>query len=106
MREEDKKNDIKLTPKQISILIRISGLVFKPRDSIFGGVPSQIISTLAQSSPANNSDLQALVYSQLCVIREELRHGSTDGFKIFGMLILTPGQIKMPGQKTMDVIAY
>jgi len=147
VREEDKKNDIKLTPKQISILIRISGLVFKPRDSILRGVPSRklpdyigtlidqlsnytnrevteifsklcsdqyliewreklknafethlknrreaefrypipsrIISTLAQGSPANNSDLQALVYSQICVIREELRHGSTDGYKMF-----------------------
>jgi hypothetical protein len=44
---------------------------------------SQVISSLAQGPPANNSDLQAILYSQLCVMRDEIKNGSTDGYKIF-----------------------
>lgn len=42
---------------------------------------SQVIQTLNKGRPANAADLQALVASQLSVLRDELRNGPTDGWK-------------------------
>ncbi|MCS6296701.1 MAG: hypothetical protein H8K09_10735 [Nitrospira sp.] len=42
---------------------------------------TQVIETLNKGRPANAADLQALVVSQLEVLREELRNGPTDGWK-------------------------
>lgn len=42
---------------------------------------SQVIETLRGGQPSNISDLRALVASQLRNLAEELRHGSTDGYK-------------------------
>jgi hypothetical protein len=42
---------------------------------------AEVIDILNQGPPANAADLQAVVMSHLHAIAEELRHGSTDGWK-------------------------
>ena len=43
----------------------------------------QVIETFKNGNPANSVDLQALVIDQLISIFNELRHGPTDGYKVF-----------------------
>jgi hypothetical protein len=42
----------------------------------------QVIETLHEGRPANVADLQALVYQSLDAHRDEMEHGSTDGWKL------------------------
>jgi hypothetical protein len=43
----------------------------------------QVISTLNGGSPANPSDLQAMIYDHLLTLRDDIGHGPTDGYKAF-----------------------
>ena len=42
-----------------------------------------VIRTLANQQPINATDLQAVILAHLKTIREDLRHGPTDGYKMF-----------------------
>lgn len=44
---------------------------------------SQVVTTMNGGPPANPADLQALVTDYLLQLRDDISHGSTDGFKTF-----------------------
>ncbi len=44
---------------------------------------NQVVTTLSGGLPANPADLQALIIDHLQTIREDIRYGSTDGYKAF-----------------------
>lgn len=44
---------------------------------------NQVVSTLNNLYPSNHSDLQALVFDYLLRLRDEIRHGVSDGYKMF-----------------------
>lgn len=43
----------------------------------------EVVATLTQGPPANPADLQTVIVEHLRVLAEEMRHGSTDGYKTF-----------------------
>jgi hypothetical protein len=43
----------------------------------------RVVATLSGGPPANPSDLQALIVDHLLTIRDDISHGSTDGYKAF-----------------------
>jgi hypothetical protein len=43
----------------------------------------KVVRTLSNQQPANAADLQALSLDHLRALREDLRHGPTDGYKTF-----------------------
>ena len=44
---------------------------------------NQVVSTLDNLSPSNHADLQALLLYYLLKLRDEIRHGISDGYKMF-----------------------
>jgi hypothetical protein len=43
----------------------------------------KVVRTLSNQQPANSADLQAVIMDHLRTLREDLRHGPTDGYKTF-----------------------
>jgi hypothetical protein len=44
---------------------------------------SQVVSALSNAEPANVADLKAIVIEALKEVADEIRHGNTDGYKLF-----------------------